>query len=205
LDQGLCAFIQRLGYGSFSTPSTVAKAQTRTSGPVSRVAGSKSESVTGLTPELWPESFWNCNRDHSGITRGLPRNAHCHFDFFFLSAHHFFFASEICFRASALILGRPRFLRFAVGLAELTPSRATIALLRRSRSALSSVRMASRVKCGSFGRGCDRLPTIHLERRTDDRVYHSSPGDDSPRLGGNLPTYRRGDAHGSSSLERQEN
>jgi len=39
-----------------------------------KVAGLKSESVTGFIPESWPASFRNGGRDDFGTVAALPRN-----------------------------------------------------------------------------------------------------------------------------------
>ena len=41
-----------------------------------KLAGLKSESVTGFIPELWPASFRNGGRDDFGTVAALPRNTH---------------------------------------------------------------------------------------------------------------------------------
>ena len=71
----------------------------------------------------------------------------------FLAAHRAFIASEICFLAAALSTLRFRG-AYALpgGLSRLAPppSRAAMAVLKRSRSIFSSVRILSRVKMSSY-------------------------------------------------------
>src|ERR1019366_4752236 len=121
------------------------------------------------------------------LLRRLPEPS----PFFF--AHHSFFASDSRCRVLALILARPRFLRFGGAAAALgragrvTPSSAAIAWLRRSRSAFSSARIVSSDKGGSsvgFVVICPRITLglgaagkyIRHSRNPSDRLDVCCPG-----------------------------
>lgn len=94
----------------------------------------------------WPHT--RKNDVQNGTMCGLTQPVYAVF-FLFRFAHHSFLASDSRWRASALILGRPLFLRLARTVVELglgsrpMPSSAAIARSRRSRSAFSSFKIVS--------------------------------------------------------------